>query len=275
MPKTGKKALKLKITLQSEQKHQKHKKEKQMNSPRRRAREMALKALYQSEITGKDLDETLQLVLAEVLVSPVIEPIAREFIKTSDFQEILSGEVEEFIPDFSESISLSFLSKKDELKSKIQETLERHFSGLTSNSLASKAIVKFEDKLIRKLKKTRPVVNFSSEIISTTHENQKKIDKILQETARNWTLDRMGTIDRCILRSSACELLFFPDIPVNATINEAIELAKKYSADRSYEFVNGILDRIRKEHILDKNVTSKQKKTDKNKKINDKQTEIV
>jgi N utilization substance protein B len=236
---------------------------------------MALKALYQSEITGKDLSETLQLVLAEFMVLPVIEPIAREFVKTSDFQEILSGEVEEFIPDFSESISITFLNGKDDLKAKIQESLEKHFSGLNSNSLANTAINKFEDKVVRKLKKTRPVLSFSAEIISATSENKKKIDKILEETARNWTLDRMGTIDRCILRSAACELLFFPEIPVNATINEAIELAKKYSAERSYEFVNGILDRIRKEHILDKNVHPKQKKADKNKKFNDKQTEIV
>ncbi|MGM0599313.1 MAG: transcription antitermination factor NusB [Candidatus Rifleibacteriota bacterium] len=236
---------------------------------------MALKTLYQSEITGEDLSETLKLVLAEVLVLPVIEPIAREFIKTSDFQEILSGEVEEFIPDFSESISISFLNGKNDLNAKIQESLEKHFSGLTSNSLANSAINKLEDKILRKLKKTRPVLKFSSEIISATSENKKKIDKILEETAKNWSLGRMGAIDRCILRSAACELLFFPDIPVNASINEAIELAKKYSAERSYEFVNGILDRIRKEHILDKNVPPKQKKADKNKKIDDKQTEIV
>ena len=246
-----------------------------MISPRRRAREMALKALYQSEITGEDLSKTLQLILAEVLVLPVIEPIAGEFIKSSDFQEILSGEVEEFLPDFSESISRSFIEGKDDLKAKMEEMLEKHFSGLTSNSLANSAINKLQDKILRKLKKLRPIINFSSEIVSETDENKKQIDKIIEGTARNWTIGRMGNIDRCILRSAACELLFFPDIPVNATINEAIELAKKYSAERSYEFVNGILDRIRKEHILDKNVPSKQKKTDKNKKIDDKQTEIV
>jgi len=54
------------------------------------------------------------------------------------------------------------------------------------------------------------------------------------------------------LRIAACELFHFPEIPANATINEAIELAKKYSADRSYEFVNGILDRICKENKLNK-----------------------
>jgi N utilization substance protein B len=78
----------------------------------------------------------------------------------------------------------------------------------------------------------------------------------------------MSSVDRCILRIAACELLFFPDIPVNASINEAIELAKKYSADRSYEFVNGILDRIRKEHILDKNVPPKNGKNKKTKNEN-------
>ena len=76
----------------------------------------------------------------------------------------------------------------------------------------------------------------------------------------------MATIDRCILKIAVSEFFYFPSIPLKATINEAIELAKKYSTDRSYEFVNGILDKISKENKLVKTPKSENssKKTETN-----------
>lgn len=85
---------------------------------------------------------------------------------------------------------------------------------------------------------------FSEEIISGTIKNLVKIDSIIQKVAEKWKISRMATIDRNIMRFSVYELLFRQDIPDAVTINEALEIAKKYSTADSASFINGILDKI-------------------------------
>jgi N utilization substance protein B len=233
-----------------------------MNSPRRRAREIALKALYQAEMVGCDPEEALKHVLEEVLLYPVLETLARDFIKNSSFQQVLSGEVEEFIPDFSADLCEEINSSDEDRGLRVKQTLEKYFNGLTFDAAAEKPVAKLINKVNDRFKKEAPVLEFARELVKSAAENQKKIDQIIELTAQNWSLERMSSIDRCILRSAACELMFFAEIPVNATINEAIEIAKKYSADRSYEFVNGILDRIRKERKIVKTMAAKKEKND-------------
>ena len=75
-------------------------------------------------------------------------------------------------------------------------------------------------------------------------EHQERIDSLISQFAENWRLDRMAAIDRNILRIGAYEMLFCPEIPGRVAINEALELAKRYSTAQSSRFVNGILDRI-------------------------------
>jgi transcription termination factor NusB len=72
-----------------------------------------------------------------------------------------------------------------------------------------------------------------------------EIDRQIEEVAKNWQLKRMAAIDRNILRLATYELLFREDIPPLVTINEAIDIAKKFSTKNSGPFVNGILDNIR------------------------------
>ncbi len=230
-----------------------------MNSPRRRAREVTLKSLYLSEMVGCEADEALHQVLRDVFLSPVLEPVAREFIKDSSFNEILSGEVEEFIPDFSGTISNLAINQGNEIDLEIKALLEKYFDGLTYNPEAKESVAGLIKKVTGKIKKSQAVIEFAKQLVSCTIEHSKEIDEILRKTAQNWSLERMSCIDRSILRFATCELLFFQDIPVNATINEAIELAKQYSADKSFEFVNGILDRIRKENKLDKHASNSAK----------------
>ena len=73
---------------------------------------------------------------------------------------------------------------------------------------------------------------------------QARIDALISDVAENWRLDRMAAIDRNILRLGAYEMLFCPDVPTKVAINEALELAKRYSTAQSSRFVNGILDRL-------------------------------
>lgn len=90
------------------------------------------------------------------------------------------------------------------------------------------------------------VKNFASEIINGTISALDEIDSVIKKTAEHWVLERMAAVDRNILRFAVYELLYCNDIPSAVTINEAIEIAKKFSTSESAAFINGILDKIAK-----------------------------
>jgi N utilization substance protein B len=88
---------------------------------------------------------------------------------------------------------------------------------------------------------------FTEELVRGTREHQEKIDELITQVAENWSLDRMAVVDRNILRLGIFELLWEPEVPPKVAINEALEVAKKFSTQESSRFINGILDRVRKE----------------------------
>ncbi len=92
------------------------------------------------------------------------------------------------------------------------------------------------------------LAEFTAALIAGVREHQARIDSMIQEVAENWRLDRMAAIDRNILRLGAYEVLFCPEVPAKVAINEALELAKRYSTSQSSRFVNGILDRVLQLH---------------------------
>lgn len=89
------------------------------------------------------------------------------------------------------------------------------------------------------------ITDFSERLAKGTVNNLEKIDAYIEKVSEHWPLDRMSVIDRNILRMSVQELLFMRDIPPKVTINEAIEIAKKFGTDDSADFVNGLLDKIK------------------------------
>ncbi len=91
------------------------------------------------------------------------------------------------------------------------------------------------------------VSDFASSLVLGTLKNLKKIDETITCYASNWKLNRMAVIDRNVLRLATYELLFCDDIPQKVSINEAVDLAKKFGDTESGKFVNGILDKISKE----------------------------
>ena len=94
---------------------------------------------------------------------------------------------------------------------------------------------------------------FSNRLTSGIKENLSEIDDKISQHATNWQLKRMAVIDRNVLRIGVFELLHTDDIPPKVTINEAVELAKKYGDLESSKFVNGILDKIHKLDVALKN----------------------
>jgi len=95
-------------------------------------------------------------------------------------------------------------------------------------------------------KERKKIWSFTKELVLGTCKEMSVIDVLVEKHAKNWTLKRMSHVDRNILRYSVYELLFMSDIPDKVTINEALEIAKKYGTDDSWRFVNGILDIILK-----------------------------
>jgi N utilization substance protein B len=74
--------------------------------------------------------------------------------------------------------------------------------------------------------------------------NQQEIDATLRRHLTRWRLERLTVLDRAILRLAAAEILYFDDVPPKVSINEAVEVAKKYGDDEAGKFVNGVLDGI-------------------------------
>jgi transcription antitermination factor NusB len=93
----------------------------------------------------------------------------------------------------------------------------------------------------------REAREFAEILIRGTKLHEPKIDEIISEYAENWELDRMAVVDRNILRQGVFEILWMGDVPPKVAINEALEIAKKFSTHESSRFINGILDRIHKE----------------------------
>ena len=88
------------------------------------------------------------------------------------------------------------------------------------------------------------VTRLATELAAQVRENREELDQVIEGVAVNWQVSRMPVIDRAILRMGSYELLYMHEVPPRVTINEAVELAKKYSTEKSGAFVNGVLDKI-------------------------------
>ncbi len=107
-----------------------------------------------------------------------------------------------------------------------------------------------DDSMSREGQKADPELrSFARRLVTGTRQARTEIDTLLTRVARNWDLRRMATVDRNVLRMAVYEMLHCKDIPPKVAINEAIELAKKFSTANSGAFVNGILDRVRLDHV--------------------------
>jgi N utilization substance protein B len=90
---------------------------------------------------------------------------------------------------------------------------------------------------------------FTMALVQGVLVHRDEIDGLIQEWSAHWSLERIALVERSILRFAIYELLYMPDIPPNVTINEAIEVAKKYGSGEAAAFINGILDRIKHEVV--------------------------
>ena len=90
----------------------------------------------------------------------------------------------------------------------------------------------------------KEIKEFANRLVEGAQENLKAIDEKIVRYAEHWEINRMPMVDRNILRLTTYEILYCPDIPIKVSLNEAVDLAKKFSTEKSGQFVNALLDKI-------------------------------
>jgi N utilization substance protein B len=91
------------------------------------------------------------------------------------------------------------------------------------------------------------VRKFSDELFRIACERREEIDPIIERNAEHWRMDRMAAVDRNLLRAAVAEFLGFPKTPKPVVINEALEIARRFSTPESVQFINGVLDSVARE----------------------------
>ncbi|MFB5662000.1 transcription antitermination factor NusB [Alteribacillus sp. HJP-4] len=89
---------------------------------------------------------------------------------------------------------------------------------------------------------------FINEVVSGINEHKQDIDARLKKHLDHWTLERIGNVDRAILREAVYEMIYMDSIPLHVSVNEAIELAKAFGGSEAGRFANGVLSSLLKEH---------------------------
>ena len=100
---------------------------------------------------------------------------------------------------------------------------------------------------------SQEVRDFAEDLFRTAIERAGEIDELIERHAQHWRMERMAAVDRNVLRSGVAEFLGFPRTPKPVVINEALEIARKFSSPESVQFINGVLDSVARE--LDSAVT--------------------
>lgn len=205
-----------------------------MLNTRRIARELALLTMAQVTTRSEKAPPSLPEMLGRAADMLAIE--ARE--RLSEAAGNLSAS-EHVIHEHYLEMHDAHLSKKDMEQAlgaleKAQEAIE-----LIGSALELPAMVA--------LAGSNEVRQFATEQVNRYLEHQQAIDERLEKAAANWSLERMASLDRDIMRLAIGELLWEPEVPVEVAINEAVELAKKYGTDHSGRFVNGVLSRYAEE----------------------------
>ena len=178
--------------------------------------------------------------------------------------------IQEHISDIFNSVKITKLESDDKVCFNIPGTnkeLTMDFSEMDEENIKD-GFLSYSYKLAESIKtdKTKAITkviddnkelsnfNFFKSYFEVYERNLFEIDKVIEQKLENWDFSRVSIIDKLIIRMGIVEFLYFPEIPRKVIINEAIELGKKFSSEKSNVFINGILnklkDELRKENKL-------------------------
>lgn len=203
--------------------------------------------------------------LAFILFSQFDEKIAKYTKENMD--DIIIKSIRMLISNSNEELKIS-LGHLIDMKNRIEDYEAEHETNLnrpmsasniavpmimTSDMLsrveemidvAEKAILGLEIAEFTALDSQPEVKNFAVKLAQTYRDNAEKIDEIIKNYAKGWDFDRLVKMDKDILRIAISELLYIKEAPMKVVVDEALELAKKYSTDDSASFINGILAKV-------------------------------
>ena len=216
---------------------------------RRAARELAfiLFSQFDKKITNYSKENLDDIILKSVRI---LSDSASEDLRTSlgtllDMKNRIDDyEAEHEInlnrPMDASNVSVPMQVTTSDFKSKIDAMVE----------IAEKALLALEIAEFTTLDSQSDVREYAIKIAQTYHENHDEIDGIISKNSTGWDIDRLVKMDKDILRIALCEMLYIKETPMKVIVDEALELAKKYSTDDSASFINGILAKV----IVDKGI---------------------
>jgi len=100
------------------------------------------------------------------------------------------------------------------------------------------------DLICEDLNPAKSIRLFSKNLVIGVCEKEVELDQLISQASRNWRLERLSRLDKCVLRLAVYEILFIKDIPPKVSIDEAVEIGKKFGNENSGKFINGVLDNI-------------------------------
>ncbi|MBI3586227.1 MAG: transcription antitermination factor NusB [Ignavibacteriales bacterium] len=130
------------------------------------------------------------------------------------------------------------------MSSKRRQVREKVLQALYAYELSHEPIDFILENIVASLKKEEGAFELAKKLILKVIETSTELDALITSRVANWEFNRLAILDKIILRICICELLYFDDIPPKVSINEAIEIARRYSTEKSDKFVNGVVDSI-------------------------------
>ncbi|MGA9115525.1 MAG: transcription antitermination factor NusB [Bacteroidota bacterium] len=121
---------------------------------------------------------------------------------------------------------------------------ERVLQALYAHEVSGDPVEHVIAHTVHGLDDNKQAYEFARRLVIETVHHAPQIDKVIRSKVANWDFKRIALIDRLVLRMAICELIYFQEIPPKVSMNEAIELAKLFSTEKSGQFVNGVLDAV-------------------------------
>lgn len=205
----------------------------QRRKPQQIARELALLSLSQLPVNPKKLEKLPDEQLVAKLVLGAVRTLTTE---VQDTLNNAAGELQR-----SNDRLLTSQTRASDLN--MARTMLKEAVTYTQTAINQLGTAVDFPELIQLANQDREVRNYAKEIVITVDEHRNIIDKIISEALVDWQVTRLAQIDRDILQIAVAEMEFMA-VPASIAINEAVELAKRYSGDDGHRFINGVLRRV-------------------------------
>ncbi len=221
---------------------------KNIMQARRAARELALILFSQFD---KKITQYTQTEFEDIVLKSVrtLTNNAAEDLKVS-LGALL--EMKEFINNYESEHPVNLERPIDSNNVPVPVPMTSDMTGRLEEltNIAERVVLALEIAEMTALEHTGDVKNYVFQIANTFKEHSSEVDGLVKKYAKGWDIDRLVKIDKDILRIAITEMLFIKGTPIKVVVDEALELAKKYSTDDSSSFINGILGKIIEENKL-------------------------